>query len=377
MSSVDTHERLTDQGHRSPTPHERDFEHLDDQSLVGEDDHLQGFRPVADGRIPGASFPTTFAGPSMATGMSGETQRINANFFALAEKVDSLEIHFKKLIEQLTSGRNRVSHKRKHQSSDEYTSDNVDFSDSESDGMSPEHGLGVTRSTQGERALHRAARSLNSEKRRKSGLQLGAEVNVRKRIQWPHQFILRNSTPVRFETLSIAELISGLMAMIDNAKRKGRSSEAHSIKKLTQAVLEDAKSIEWPLVRRSVQAALIEIERGNIEWTQIKKINDTRRWDLMMPVRRGFTNGPATRTVGTRGVACQPFQTGGCPVQSSDHMSDKGAVKHICAYCMRAVGKEFPHPEKSCRRKRFDNGARDNYPQQDAKAPAKKSVISF
>ena len=73
-------------------------------------------------------------------------------------------------------------------------------------------------------------------------MQLGAEVNhsVKCKILWLHQFVLRNSAPIKFDLLTIPELVSGLLSMADIAKHK-KKSEAKSIKYLAKEVLEDAK----------------------------------------------------------------------------------------------------------------------------------------
>ena len=205
----------------SPSRETQDIDSPPDCSDSGGDDHLQGFRPLQEVRFVAESFSARSGVRGTGTGMSAETQRINANFFALADKVESLESNLSKLVQHLSTPGRRVSRKRNYTTSDDNMSDDADFTDSDSDEGTPEFEEGNGASTQAERALHRATRLLNNEKRRKSGLQLGAEINVRKRIQWPHQFILRNSAPVRFETISIAELISGLMEMTDSARRRG------------------------------------------------------------------------------------------------------------------------------------------------------------
>ena len=166
--------------------------------------------------------------------------------------------------------------------------------------------------------------------------------------------MLRNSLPVRFDLLTVTELISGLLSMSDRAKSKKRCSESQSIEQLAQAVLEDAKFLDWPVVRRSVQAILLKLERGSLKWSDTRKIKELRQWELVMPVKRL----PTTQTVGGQqampGVLpCGPFQSGTCNINSTEHMSDCGQVKHICLYCLNTVYKEFPHSEKSCRRKRL------------------------
>ena len=210
-----------------------------------------------------------------------------------------------------------------------------------------------------------------SDKTRKSGLQLGAEINVHRRIQWPHQYVLRNSLPVKFDSLTIAELVSGLLSMCDHAKSKRRRTEARSIKMLAHAVLEDAKNLEWSIVRRSVQAVLLKLERGTLDWAQTKEIKDLRQWELVMPVRRITPGTTSSRQSTSLATPCPAFQAGTCTINSTEHMSDRGPVKHICQFCLNSVFKEFPHSEKSCRRRKVRTPSRDGQRTSDQKPSLK------
>ena len=290
----------------------------------------------------------------------------------LCDQVEAIGNRLDTFVLKITRQLKAVTHRKRSRSPDTSSEGGNSSSDSDTD-----HAYFRARNRKRRRCSSRDGRRcceqlvIRKDHKRKSGLQLGVEVNVRKRITCPHQFVLRNSLSVRFDLLTVAELVSGLLSMSDRAKAKRRRTESRSIKHLAQSVLEDAKFLDWPVVRRSVQAVLLKLERGSLKWSDTRKIKELRQWELVMPVKKAPAGQSSMRQGNSSAVPCIPFQSGTCNIGSTEHMSDTGEVKHICRYCLNTVSREFPHSEKSCRRKKIRSSPRDGQRPPDNKPTLK------
>ena len=199
--------------------------------------------------------------------------------------------------------------------------------------------------------------------KRKSGLALGADINVWHVIDWPHHLVRRHGAPIEFDQLSAHELTAGLMAMADKATSKGRLLWAWSMRQLSHHVLEDAGRLQWPAVRSSPKEVFLALEQGRLSWEHFGHLNRFRQTEMLMPFQdqQQHTTG-AKQTGGQhRSYPCIPFQKGECTQQQATHRAARGTVKHICAYCYNVATREYNHGEHQCRRKQAkDNPRPDN-----------------
>ena len=254
-------------------------------------------------------------------------------------------------------------------------------SDSSSDLDSPDEAARIRRRRKrygiSRREVRRAERTmrhlgLHGKKKkstRKSGLALGAEVNVRHVIDWPHHHVRRQGEAIQFDQMSVQELTSGLLAMAERAAAKGRARWASNMRLLSHRVLEDAGRMQWSAVRRSIREVLLALEQGKLSWEHFHRLNRFRQTEMLLPIQTtGGRPGGASATssatsAGNPGTTvrklypCIPYQTGECTVQQPSHQSSRGKVKHICAHCALTVKREYTHPESECRRKQGRDAA--------------------
>ena len=122
-------------------------------------------------------------------------------------------------------------------------------------------------------------------------------------------------------------------------------------------LMQDATDFPWEGVRNAHGIILAQIEMGgcNGRHTQNNgaEAHICQRASAASPQS---SHNSSKRQAGTRHshtegpVFCLPYQDGAC-VYQGDHDTSRGSVRHICAYCLKATGHAYPHPEKKCRRK--------------------------
>lgn len=196
--------------------------------------------------------------------------------------------------------------------------------------------------------------SSRRKKGKKSGRARTAEDIVLRDIDWPHYHVYRgsNRNAARYEDLNVQEFTFGYLSCMRAAST---TEDTRSIMlQHLQGLMQDATDYPWEGVRNAHGIILAQMEMGRLEWENREKILELRRTYAQradVPATTGSKRQPPTRPSYTEGpVFCLAFQDGQCS-HTGDHDTSRGNVKHICAYCLKATGHAYPHPEKKCRRK--------------------------
>lgn len=190
----------------------------------------------------------------------------------------------------------------------------------------------------------------------KSGRSRTADDVIAKSVDWPHYYVYRGNErrPAQYEELSIAEFTFGYLAVVSREK----SAKIRDIMlQHLQELMQDAVDFPWESVRNFHAIFLHQQEMDRITWNSRSEIAKLRQIYVMRPLK------PATGATGPR--FCLPFQAGKC-TQAGDHQTQRGQVKHICAYCLKSQNGQFPHPEKDCKRKQRALTGNDGAAKNDA-----------
>jgi hypothetical protein len=203
----------------------------------------------------------------------------------------------------------------------------------------------------------------------KSGLDHGPQRSVKIKVQWPTDVVFRgvSEQTIKFDDLTQNELTLGFVRLIqeraDKEARKGSQPQvSRAMLDFLEQWTDDAGNYTWPTVLGYVKLVFLALERGKLSWTDPAKLQDIRDRARAKGTTIGQTRTAqaAARQSGqqTPGSAsntqkkryCAAFNKGACN-QNTPHMSDKGTVHHICAYCMNKKGKTFTHAEVDCHQK--------------------------
>jgi hypothetical protein len=103
------------------------------------------------------------------------------------------------------------------------------------------------------------------------------------------------------------------------------------------------------------------MEQGHLQWgdaAAIKEIRENMVYEPTATTTRTFPRSKEAPRAASKGPDryCAPFQANSCK-SSGDHDTPRGWVRHICAYCQRQPGLNYPsynHGEFSCNRKLKD-----------------------
>ena len=106
---------------------------------------------------------------------------------------------------------------------------------------------------------------------------------------------------------------------------------------------------------------LQNIEQRRITWYDTSSIADLRRTYTQRSAppqsqdreNRVVKYKSESNTPGP--LYCWEYQDGRCR-SNADHDTTRGFVRHVCAFCIRATGALFRHPESECNKKRSKNG---------------------
>ena len=163
-------------------------------------------------------------------------------------------------------------------------------------------------------------------------------------IDWPHFHIYTSpgADAMTFDRLTIPEFVYGFLHMIDQPDARLDRAVMWDILK---GMMEDATEYPWHNVRDFYWVVGSHVENDRLSWTDNVPIQKLRakhaQKHSISPKKQGTTS---TRQQKLR--YCGLFQTGNCP-EKADH----DGQKHMCAYCYKARGTPYSHPESECRRK--------------------------
>ena len=200
---------------------------------------------------------------------------------------------------------------------------------------------------------------------KKSGRFLTLELTSKRKVDWPHLHVYKESKGATFDDMSLPEFCFGFASMLKKATKSQKAWLEDHFKDL----MEDATLYKWEVVRNYHGVILTMIETGGLSHPpstdEAAKIHDLRRqhiWNRpngsIPRQRQGHaTQGPApprmlatTMTPAATQVTnvCQAFQQRTC-----QHYESHDGMEHICAYCHKTTTRALPHPEAVCRRKQF------------------------
>ncbi len=178
----------------------------------------------------------------------------------------------------------------------------------------------------------------------KSGRSRTADEVISQAIDWPHYHVYRGPErkPAKYEDLTIAEFTFGYLASLsqhhhDDVTRKVMLGHL-------QELMQDAMDYPWESVRNYHAIVLHQQEMARLTWADHQRIQQLRLMYVTRAAPQNAQGGPVAPRF------CLAYQTGRCS-QPRDHASNKGPVKHICAFCFLQQKGQFPHPEQECRRK--------------------------
>ena len=198
-----------------------------------------------------------------------------------------------------------------------------------------------------------------SGKRKRSKLKSGRDKTVsafaKLYVEWPHYHVYRGTErkPARFDDLSPVEFTFGALNIIlDGAVD---SEQQRAMLGLLRDTCSDAMEYTWENARGCYAIILQQMEQGRLTWTDTAAFRELRRTyaqkqilDMKEINDKGQSASQAKSTAGP--LYCYKFQEGTCRF-SSDHKTTRGAVRHICAYCLKSVGAAYSHAEHECQRK--------------------------
>ncbi len=203
---------------------------------------------------------------------------------------------------------------------------------------------------------------------KKSGRVTTADDLVKRHTLWPQMHIHRPGAdkPPPFNTLTQQEFVYGFMCdmedCVDEAKKRRLWLRLHEL-------MMDAMFFGWEAARGFHGVFLQNIEQGRMDWAS--DVTTLKTQYMLAPLGKQATSTirPADRDV--RGstfdrkeydhpssgpLFCVPFQTGACKMTGDGHDTQRGPVKHVCAYCLKSAGKLCRHPEDSCIRRTKTSG---------------------
>ena len=190
---------------------------------------------------------------------------------------------------------------------------------------------------------------------KKSGRASTSDDIVTKDVDWPHFYVYRgrDCRPSKYEELSVEEFAFGYIES-STAKQVSQEHKATLLSHMSN-LMQDAMNYSRPAARNFHGILLNQMEMGRLTWDDHVEIESLRRnyahRDLEA-VATSTTNKPKTTQ---RTVYCVAYQKGTCSHTEDDHLSPRGNVKHVCAFCLKARGREYPHPENECRGKKAKN----------------------
>ena len=200
--------------------------------------------------------------------------------------------------------------------------------------------------------LPRQEQETVSNKGKKSGRSLTSKDAGQAIMDWPQFHVYRTAgrPDPTFDDLSVTEFAAGFTATI---REQGLSPSDRDIQLLHfQKLMVDAQTWDWTTVRHFHGILRQEIEANRLNWRDAAAIQELRLTYLIQAgMSKRSTPAATAKKTTPRLPVCVPFQTGACPSQASPHDSDKGNVRHVCAFCLSAVGYGCYHPENQCQRK--------------------------
>ena len=191
--------------------------------------------------------------------------------------------------------------------------------------------------------LEQSSQATGKEGARFKSLRGGnVEVQVKHKVNWPHEAILGGATRQRmnYDQLSLTQWVQSFCRNVLDESDRGRRDIMISY---LSDLMKDATDFSWQGAKAAYAVLLCEMERGSEHWEDSDHIDRIRR----AHAQKHIQNKPNWGKNDTRKPwFCKNFQTNNCSFQK-DHETNGRLHKHICAFCL-ANGKQLNHSEKNC-----------------------------
>ena len=164
---------------------------------------------------------------------------------------------------------------------------------------------------------------------------------------WPHYFIYRGHerSPAAFEQLTVAEFVAGYIQVHDAANPGNRAFMLAHLKDL----MEDSTLLGWASVRAFHGTLLQMFEQGRLTWSDTSQIQLLRQKHALSVFKPGTQDTQNGDGHASGPLFCLPFQEDKCSY-TSDHATNRGFDKHVCAFCQKTVKRKYPHSETQYKR---------------------------
>ena len=187
---------------------------------------------------------------------------------------------------------------------------------------------------------------------KRSGAARTVQDTVKRDIDWPHFHIYTapGAEPMTYERLSVQEFVFGFMHMVDQQDAKLDRAVMWTILK---GIVEDATEFPWDNVKNFYWILASHVENDRMGWAdhdQIQRLRVKHAQKHDIPAKKQ----PEQQTSAEKLRYCGPYQRGAC-----QERGDHAGQKHMCAFCYRAKGTAFPHPEVECRRKSSEEASKN------------------
>ena len=185
----------------------------------------------------------------------------------------------------------------------------------------------------------------------KSGTTLVATDIVKKRIDWPHMHVKRQSGGrrrcVTFSELRLKEFVYGFVIMLRSPRSKFNTELMLDILAM---MMQDAVDYSWSNALTFYEMVGSDVEQGYMKWEDNDRVKDMRiqYGRAVYPEKKEQkeqkeTAKPQARQAPAGMKCCAPFQTKSCE-NTRDHIP----FTHACGYCHRTAGTLARHAEDDC-----------------------------
>ena len=171
------------------------------------------------------------------------------------------------------------------------------------------------------------------------------DIQVKHKVNWPHEAILGGATRQRmnYDQLSLTQWVQGFCKNVLEENDRGRRDIMISY---LSDLMEDATDFSWQGAKAAHAVLLCEMERGSLHWEDSDCIDRIRRAHAQKHVQSKQNWG---KNEIKKPWFCKNFQTNNCTFPR-DHETNGKLHRHICAFCL-ANGKHLNHSEKNCTNK--------------------------
>ena len=128
-------------------------------------------------------------------------------------------------------------------------------------------------------------------------------------------------------------------------------------------LFQDVCDMGWQSAKGAHLVVMSKMEDSLVTWADLKKVSKIRKTYVRSSLGAVNTNNADQHTgsVPRKGfrksstIPCKEFNEGRC-TKTFDH--DVGLIthRHICAFCLYTLNKQYNHAESNCNKKKVKNG---------------------